>query len=388
MQLSQLNSRINATISEDIQTDLLTLRAELHNDPELSNQEYKTQEKLLAALEKCNTRWVESVGTGIIARIKGQDAGLPPVAIRGDIDALPIQEATQLPYASKNDGVMHACGHDVHASWAIGAARLLSETPAPSDVIIILQPAEEVATGAQMIMGSGKIPSNLRAIFGGHVDRRYTVGEVVLHNGAISSFSDKFRLTITGKAAHAARPKEGVNPIPIAVNIAQDIVGIGHQIGDDTNILTITEIHAGKRHNMIPESATLSGTIRCLNPKIRQSLHEALSKVAGKRDGGQIELSIDAASPAIINSAELEGVARQAIVDALGDRGCVPLNAPNMASEDFGVYLQTFPGWFFRFGAGYDGGDFIPVHVPEFYAEDEALFVGAMVLANCARLID
>ena len=164
---------------------LTALRRDLHANPELSWKETATQARLERALRDVGVTNVQRVvGTGLVARIPGRSIGAPAVAVRGDIDALPITEATGLPYASKSDGVMHACGHDVHASWAVGAALLLARSPADGEVRIVLQPAEELGEGAKAILESGAL-DGVRAIFGGHVDRRFAVGEVVAAHNAL-----------------------------------------------------------------------------------------------------------------------------------------------------------------------------------------------------------
>ncbi|MGC6366563.1 MAG: M20 metallopeptidase family protein [Candidatus Marinamargulisbacteria bacterium] len=378
---------VRQQFTPDLIDDLLTLRQTLHQHPELSNHEHQTQQTLVAELKKCNAVDIITPGTSVVARIKGQDESLPPVAIRGDIDALPIQEATGLPYASKNDGVMHACGHDVHATWAIGAARLLAQAPAKRDVIIILQQAEELATGAKFLLDEGALPSSIAAIFGAHVDRRYAVGQVVHHDGAISTYSDKFYFTVTGKSAHAARPKEGINPIPEAANLSTAIIDATTPLTNHTNLITITQVHGGSAHNIIPATVEVSGTIRCLDSSKRDAIKAALASLQGQRNGCEVTLRIDSASPAVLNDASLSTIAKNAIGMAVGNDGAVPLVAPNMASEDFGYYAHQFPGWFFRVGARLENEPFIPVHTPEFIAHDDAIFVGAAVLANAARLV-
>ena len=379
---TDLKIRINQVFSESLQHDLLNLQQDLHRYPELSHQEHQTQLRLLHALKGCNTKWVERVNTGIVACIKGLGSNRAPVAIRADMDGLPIQESTGLPYQSVHEGVMHACGHDVHMAWAVGAARLLSEIPPETDVILVFQPAEELGLGAKLIMASGLMPHNLKAIFGGHVDRRYDVGQVVLHPGVISSFSDRFKLIVHGKSAHAARPKEGQNPIPTLAERCLAVDTINNQLGDATNLITVTQLHSGDRHNIIPNTGFLEGTIRCLNKEKRRDIHQALHGLATTN---AVDVHIEPVSPAIENTNQLEPIARRAIHDALGPNGAVGLVAPNMASEDFGVYAQHFPAWFFRFGAKQADEPFIPVHTPGFYADDATMFVGAMVLDLACR---
>src|SRR5262249_21001584 len=159
-------------------------------------------------------------GTGVVARIAGRDRRAPVVAVRGDIDALPVAEDTGLPFASHNDGVMHACGHDVHATWAVGAAALLAREPAAGDVLVVLQPAEETGKGAPAVLATGAL-DEVRAIFGGHVDRRFAVGQVVADEGPLAASADTFEVELHGQGAHAARPHESADPI----------VGLGALIG-------------------------------------------------------------------------------------------------------------------------------------------------------------
>ena len=178
---------------------LVALRRDLHEHPELSFQEKRTASVLERELAAVDGASVERVGeTGLVARIAGRDRGCPPVAIRGDMDALPIQEATGLSFASTTSGVMHACGHDVHAAWAVGAAALLAAHPAQGDVLIVLQPAEEIGEGARAIIESGAL-DEVRMIFGAHVDRRFTVGQVVAQAGALAASADNFEIELLGR---------------------------------------------------------------------------------------------------------------------------------------------------------------------------------------------
>src|SRR6266550_1706061 len=170
---------VAAHFTGSIESDLVSLRRGIHQNPELAFKENATAERLVAALGALGIRDVKRVGeTGLVARVPGRNRKAPVVAVRGDIDALPIQEATGLPFASTNPGVMHACGHDVHATWAVGAAALLARQPAQGDVVILLQPAEELGQGARAMIDAGAL-DGVAAVFGAHVDRRFTIGQVV-----------------------------------------------------------------------------------------------------------------------------------------------------------------------------------------------------------------
>src|SRR5438094_10243866 len=177
-----VNSNLPAAVAHlfdaELRRELIALRQAIHSDPELSFQEERTAQKLERALAPIADEVRRVAKTGVVARIRGRDSSAPIVAIRGDIDALPVREDTGLPFASHNDGVMHACGHDVHATWAVGAAALLTENPAAGDVLVVLQPAEETAEGAKAVLESGAL-DEARVIFGAHVDRRFPLGQVV-----------------------------------------------------------------------------------------------------------------------------------------------------------------------------------------------------------------
>jgi hippurate hydrolase len=380
-----------------LRESLVNLRRDLHEHPELSMREERTAGRLHAALEALKPAELHRVGAadgvtglGLIARIRGRDSGVPPVAVRGDIDALPIQENTGLPFASRNAGVMHACGHDVHATWAVGAAHLLTAEPAAGDVIVVLQPAEETGSGALVILESGAL-DDAAAIFGAHVDRRFEIGQVVAEAGPLAAAADTFDIELIGAGAHGARPHESADPI----------VGTGALIGALQTIVsrrlnpahpavvTIGTIHAGSAHNIIPGSAKISGTLRAVDPDTRRFLHEELRRItesvaATYRLEAKVELGLG--PPPIVNPQGAAGWAREAAISVLGAEAVVPLGTLNMGGEDFAHYMERIPGCFMRVGARERGGEPIPAHSPRFYAAEESIFVGAAVLAESARV--
>ena len=208
-----LPSSVVDAFSSDLRQRLTALRREIHQHPELAFEEQGTAARLEAALGGIARADVRRVArTGVVARIPGRDRKAPMVAVRGDIDALPIHEATGLPFASNTPNVMHACGHDMHATWAVGAAALLAEQPAQGDVLVVLQPAEETGSGALAILESGAL-DGVQAIFGGHVDRRIPVGQVVAGEGPLAASADSFEIEIIGRVRTAARPHESADPI-------------------------------------------------------------------------------------------------------------------------------------------------------------------------------
>lgn len=370
---------------------LVALRRELHAHPELSWKEHRTAARLEEVVRSLGAVDVLRVaGTGVVARFRGRDPNAPLVAVRGDIDALPIHEATGLPYASTVDGVMHACGHDVHATWAVGAAMDLVRRPARGDVLVVLQPAEEVGAGAPAILASGAL-DNVAAIFGGHVDRRFAVGEVIAEAGALAASADSFTIEVIGRGAHGARPHESADPIVAAAAIVTALQTIVSRHIDPAApaVCTVGSIHAGVANNVIPEKATLTGTLRAMDPVTRKRLCDDVSHIArgiASAHGVHADVCIELGTPPIVNPAVQASWAREATVATLGSDAVVPFGITNMGGEDFAFYMERIPGCFLRFGAREPGGERTAAHSPRFFAAEEAIFVGAAVLAECARV--
>jgi amidohydrolase len=381
---------VQSYFSLDDARRLVELRRELHRHPELSWQESETAATLAAALAQFGITDVARVaGTGLVARIPGRDRTAPVVALRGDIDALPITESTGLPFASENAGVMHACGHDVHASWAVAAARLLLAKPAMGDVLVVFQPAEEVGDGARAIVESGAL-ANVAAIFGGHVDRRFEVGQVVAQSGALAASTDTFEVEILGAGAHGARPHESADPIVAAAAVVTALQTLVSRRLDPAQpgVVTVGTINAGTASNIIPDRARLTGTIRATTVAARTLLTREMVRMVNdvaKAYGVTATTSIGSGTPPIVNPERMASIAANAVTRVLGDAALVPLGTTNMGGEDFAVYMESIPGCFMRIGAREPGGRVIAAHSPGYYAAEGALFIGAAVLAECAR---
>jgi amidohydrolase len=382
---------VDAIFTADERAELVALRRALHANPELSWHETATQDRLEAVLrDRAGGEIVRVAKTGLVVTIRGRDRSAPIVALRGDIDALPITESTGLDFTSKTPGVMHACGHDVHASWAVGAAFLLARNPAHGDVRIVLQPAEEVGEGASAVLASGAL-DNVRAIFGAHVDRRFAVGEVVAQAGPLAASTDSFTITLHGAGAHGARPHESADPIVGAAALILALQTIVSRRLDPAQpgVVTVGAVHAGNAANVIPESAELIGTIRATTPEVRALLTSELERIthavaATHRLTATVTLA--GGTPPVVNSTDGAAWAADAVRAVLGDAALVPLGTTNMGGEDFAFYLEKLPGCFLRVGAREPGGERIAAHSPRFYAAEESLFVGAAVLAECARV--
>jgi len=375
----------------DVRRRLVALREEIHRHPELAFEERETSQRLYEALGQLRPAALERIAdTGVVARFRGRDQSAPVVAVRGDIDALPITEATGLPFASQRPGVMHACGHDVHAAWTVGVAHLLAREPAAGDVVVVLQPAEETGKGAAAVLASGAL-AGVAAIFGGHVDRRFAVGQVVAQPGPLAASADTFTIILRGAGAHAARPHEGADPVVGAgavIGALQTVVA--RRVNPSVPaVLTVGSVHAGSAPNIIPDSATLSGTLRAVDPDTRALLQHEMRRVVegvAAAHGLTAEVALEIGPPPLINASQPAGWARRAVEKVLGEEAIVPLGPLNLAAEDFASYLERMPGCFLRIGAREEGGVAIPAHSPKFYAAPESIFVGAAVLAETARI--
>lgn len=374
----------------EVQERILNLRHDLHRNPELALQENKTADRLERELRMVDALPVRRVaGTGVIARVPGRSKQAPVVAVRGDIDALPIQEETGSEFSSVNDGVMHACGHDVHAAWTVGAALSLVDDPAEGDVLVLLQPAEETAQGAVRVIESGSL-DDVSAIVGGHVDMRYPVGSVVAQTGHMAASADEFAIKIAGSGSHAARPHEGRNPVVVGaamVSALETVVARKVPAGMPA-VLTSATFNSGSASNIIPESAEITGTVRAVDVATRELLHDEITRVAehvAAAFGASVAVDFLAGTPPLVNDRSAVEWVRVAAEKLLGTNALVPLSGPNLGGEDFAFYLEKMPGCFFRVGGRSRAQEATPAHSSRFLPHDEAVLVGAAILAETAR---
>ena len=369
---------------------IVTLRRALHAAPELSWQEHGTQRTLRAALEASGITEIQSVAdTGLIATIPGREPGGAIVAIRGDIDALPIHEETGLPFASQHPGVMHACGHDMHAAWTVAAGILLARDPAVGAVKLVLQPAEEVGEGAARILASGAL-DEVQMIFGGHVDWRFRVGEVVATAGPLAASTDTFTIVFHGRGGHGARPQDAIDPI---IGLSAFVMAVQTLVSRRLDpglpgVVTVGAVEAGRAANVIPEQARATGTIRATTPATRALLCDGVRTLAesvAATHGLRAEVTLSEGTPPLVNTEGAAAIAQEAARALLGDEALRTLATANMGGEDFACYTERTEGCFLRIGTLGDGRSNAGVHTPRFDPDEEALFVGAAVLAECAR---
>ena len=370
---------------------MVQIRRDLHQHPELSWQEMRTADRISSALESLGIEPRRVGNTGVTADLAGPD-DVPVVALRADIDALPIHEETGLPFASVNDGVMHACGHDAHTGMVLGAAALLvqdGELPAP--VRLIFQPAEELGAGAAAMVEEGVL-DGVGAIFGGHVDRHYPTGTLVIADGVVNAATDEFRIIITGQEAHAARPHEAVDAVVVGSLIVMAIQTIVSREIDPAHpsVVTVGRFDAGSAHNVIAGQAVMAGTIRAHEPEVREHLRTSLRRVCdsvAQLHMAHIALNFEQGTPSLINESDMADLARQAGATVVGaEHVRSKVRGANMGGEDFGWYLPHVPGCYIRLGARLEGREGFPAHSSRFEFDEGVLAVGAAWFREIAHV--
>lgn len=378
-------------IPEPLHHRLIQLRRVLHEYPELSGQEAKTAAVICKFLEGLAIPYRPHVaGHGVVAEIPGP-AGVPCVVLRADTDALPIQEETGLEFASVHDGVMHACGHDGHTTMLLGAAALLSEEAnLPAPVRLIFQPAEEKGTGALDMIKEGVL-EGAGMIFGGHLDRHYQPGAIVVAEGAVNASSDNFSIEIIGQGAHGARPHESIDAVVVGSLMIMALQTIVSREIDPArpSVVSVGQFHAGTAPNVIAGQARLAGTVRAQDPVVRQQLLNSIRRIAesiAQLHGAKIHVTVTEGTPPLINSAEMAGLARRAAVETVGEANVAPLKTANMGAEDFSYYMEKIPGAYVRFGGQVPGKEGYPAHSSKFDFDETALAVGAAYYRTIAKL--
>ncbi len=373
----------------DLTKWMIDIRRTIHSWPELSYQEEKTAEFISAKLKELEIPHRTGVArTGVVAEIDGGPGAT--VALRADMDALPLKEETELPFASRVPGVMPACGHDGHVAMLLGAAALLSQNPGPGRVRLIFQPAEEKGAGAQEMIREGVL-RGVSAIFGGHIDRHFQVGQIAVNEGLICAYTDSFSISVRGRGGHAAWPHEAIDAIVVGSLLVMSIQTI---VSREVNpaypcVVTVGRFSGGSAHNVIAEEAFLEGTIRSTHKDIRRRIHEGLKRISravGDLHRAQVKMTIKEGYPPVINSPRETAWAKEAAQTVVGPSGVVSQPHPSLGGEDFAFYLRKVPGCFVRFGAAKAGLEGIPAHSPRFDFDEGVLPVGARYLATVARI--
>lgn len=375
-----------------LEAELVAFRRDLHRFPELSMQESETAAKVAEQLEKLGYKLRTGVGGhGIVADL---DTGSPGkrVALRADMDALPIQEESGEPFASERPGVMHACGHDAHTAMLLGAARLLaaSKDELQGSVRLLFQSAEEINRGARLMIEEGAL-EGVDEIYGLHNLPTLPSGKAAVRYGSLMGSVDRFEIKLTGKGGHGAIPDQSIDPVVAAAAIVSGLqTAVSREISPfDPAVVTVGSLQAGDTYNVIPHRATLVGTIRTFAPHVQAAMEERITRISGhiaEAHRCQAEVGYEVMSPVLVNHDACVDHARATITAAIGADNCREA-APTLAGEDFALYLQRVPGCFFWLGSGPKEGAerAYGLHHPKFRIEESCLPLGASLLAGIAR---
>ena len=371
---------------------VVDLRRHLHRHPEPSGAEHETSQLLYQnLLELGLDARIGPEGCGVVAD-NPADAGAPRIAFRGDIDALRIQDEKLVEYRSRRDGVMHACGHDAHASVAYGVASALAElerrghAPWPLTWRAVLQPEEETAAGARKMIAKGAL-DNVRAIFAMHVDPMRPCGAVGICAGPMTANCDGLEFVIHGQGGHGARPHESHDPIAATAQLINALYQFVPLATDsfDAVVLSIGQVSSGQNPNVIPDRAELSGTLRTLSAAVREQTIEKIRQImrgVSEVTATEIELTFTASIPSVQNDPNATEIVRMAAAEVVDVEGIQPITRPSMGSEDFACFVEEIPGAMFRLGVASDLSTVTPLHTPRFDIDEAALQLGVRILAR------
>ena len=393
-----LKTRIRSLIAEELD-DLIALRHDLHTHPELAFEEVRTSQVVRSRLEDSGIEFVGDLagGTGVLGHLPGAEG--PSIALRADMDALPIHELTGVPWASRTDGKMHACGHDGHTTILLGTARILAriaeETTLPRGVSFVFQPAEEGGAGGKLMCEDGvldgsKIGPPVSSIYGLHGYVHAQAGEVTARVGPMLAAADEIDITITGVGGHAAMPHVCVDPAVCAAAVIQALQNVVSRSVDplDSAVISITKMSAGDAFNVIPETVSLGGTVRSLQPQTQDLLEARIGEtVAGiaSAHGCTAETNYIRGYPVTMNHPEAVERYERIARDCLGPDVVLPLADPVMGGEDFSFYGQRVPACFFFLGLLEKGETHMPgLHNAHFDFNDEAIATGIELFCHLA----
>ena len=370
--------------------EMIDVRHHLHAHPELSYQEFETSKYVQEKLKTFGIPFEVRATTGVVGLIEGKNPGSRVIALRADMDALPIQEQNNVPYKSKKDGIMHACGHDVHTTCLLGAAKILAETKHlwEGTVKLIFQPGEEKNPGGASLMIADGVLENPKpqAIFALHVNPQLERGKLSFRSGKVMASADEIYITIKGKGGHAAAPHLTVDTILVASHLVVSLQQIISRAANpfSPSVLSITSFQGGFTTNVIPTEVKLMGTFRAMDEAWRFKAHEIIKKQTTElvqSMGAEADVHIDVGYPTVYNNETLNDVAKGIAMEFMGTEH-VEETELRMGAEDFGYYSQQIPGCFFRLGtANTAKGINAGVHTPKFDIDESAIEIGMGMMA-------
>lgn len=368
---------------------VISLRREFHKNPEASFKEFNTSKRIKEELEKMGIEYVSCASTGVVATIKGAHPG-KTVALRGDIDALSVQELNTIDYKSQVPGMMHACGHDGHASMLLGAAKILCElkNEIHGTVKLFFQPAEEIGEGAKAMIKDGAM-DGVDSVFAIHLWSNINTGEISVEAGPRMASADWFNISVTGKGGHGSAPHECVDALVVASSMVMNLQSIvSRQVNPlDTLVLTIGMLNAGSRFNVIAENASMEGTARCFNPDLRKELPAMMGSIIdsiASGYGAKASLDYNFLLPATINDASCSAIAESSAEKIVGKDGVIKLEKVT-GSEDFSFYLEKAPGALAFVGCrNEEKCACYSHHSGKFNIDEDALEIGTKLYVNYA----
>ena len=382
---------------KQMQDELVKMRRELHQIPEVGLYLPKTAAYVTAALDALEIPYVLSKkDSGIIATIEGGQPG-KTVALRADMDALPILEDTGVDYASKHEGYMHACGHDTHTAMLLGAAKVLKAHQAElkGTVRLVFQTAEELAKGAPVLVEQGDM-DGVDGVFGIHIgtiiSKEIPAGTVICTPGCCMASFDRFIIKVKGVGCHGSTPEKGIDPVNIAAHI---VLGLETINAREFNacvpvVVTIGSIHGGNQYNIIPGEVVIEGTIRALDAEVRQKVARRIGEISAATAtafGGSVDFEMDWGAPPVVNNAAMAALAADAAKEVVGESMVIThVDYPNMGGEDFAYYLEKVPGAFmFLSSANAEKHTDIAHHNPKFNVDEDVFWIGSATYAAIAE---
>jgi amidohydrolase len=387
--MSGLRSKIQQAAKNDL-AEIISIRRHLHSHPELSFEEFKTSGFIAARLKEYGIPFEQGmVKTGIVALIEGRNPSGKVTALRADLDALPIHEKNDCEYKSKNEGVMHACGHDVHSACLLGAAKILNELKNEFEgtVKLIFQPGEEKLPGGASLMIKEGVLKNPApdTIIAQHVFPSMETGKVGFRSGMYMASTDELYVTVKGKGGHAAMPDDYISPLLIAAGILSGLNAVFmEQEQKAPTVLAFGKINGNGATNVIPSEVKLEGTFRTMDESWRKEAHQKMKAIAekiAKEMGGSCEFRVEHGYPFLVNDEKVTARARAAAEEYLG-KGNVEELPLRMTAEDFAFYSQEVPACFYRLGTGNKArGITSGVHTSTFDIDEAALEIGAGLMA-------
>ena len=382
-----------SSLANQIHEEVTQKRRHLHAHPELSFEEYKTSLFVKNELGKLGIPFTEMAGTGVVGIITGEKKSDKVIALRADMDALPIFEANEVEYKSKNEGVMHACGHDVHTSSLLGTAKILSELKSDFGGIVklIFQPGEERLPGGANLMIKEGVLENPKpnAVMGQHVMPMIEAGKIGIRSGKYMASTDEIYVTIKGKGGHGAQPQQNIDPVVIMAQMITALQTIISRSSDprSPSVLSFGKVIAQGATNVIPNEVYLEGTFRTLNENWRAEAHIKMKKLAesiAEGMGGSVDFRIEKGYPFLVNEEKLTARTKQIAIEYLGEENVLDLDIW-MAAEDFSYFSQAADACFYRLGTGNKAkGITSSVHTPTFDIDESALALSTGLMAYMA----